>query len=99
MADVVKGVLGGAWALVIGWILPTFLSLQLIAALILPSWTSNSAIRGFLQGSTAVRQAVLLAVAAVLGLVLAAVKTPLYRVLEGYVLWPQWAADLSTRHQ
>ena len=99
MTDLVKGVLGGAWALIIGWILPTFLSLQLIAWSILPSWTSSDTIRGFTGTSTAGRQAILLAVAAVLGLVLAAVKTLLYRILEGYLLWPQWLASWSTKHQ
>jgi hypothetical protein len=36
MADLINSVLGGRWSLVIGWILPTFLSLQSIAFLVLP---------------------------------------------------------------
>jgi hypothetical protein len=99
MTDLVKGVLGGAWALIIGWILPIFLSLQLIAWLILPSWTSNDAVQRFMDTSAAGRQGTLLAVAVVLGLILAATKTPLYRILEGYSLWPQWLVNRSTKRQ
>jgi hypothetical protein len=99
MTDLVKGVLGGARALIIGWIVPTFLSLQLIGWSILPSWTGNETIQRLIDTSVVARQATLLAVAAVFGLVLAAVKTPLYRILEGYSLWPQWLADRSSRHQ
>lgn len=99
MTDLVKGVLGGAWSLIIGWILPTFIFLQLVAWLLAPSWAQYKIFGDFLSTGTAERQAALIAVAAVLGLVLAAVKTPLYRLLEGYWLWPQWLADLSTKRQ
>lgn len=34
MTDLVKGVLGSPRSLIIGWILPTFVTVQLIAALI-----------------------------------------------------------------
>jgi hypothetical protein len=99
MTDIVKGILDGAWALIFGWVLPTFLSLQLIAWLILPSWTDNESIRRFMQTSTAGRQAILLAIAVVLGVVLATLKSRLYRILEGYWLWPQWLADLAIKRQ
>jgi len=98
MADLVKGVLGRGWPLLVGWILPTFLSLQLIAALVLPAFVHVTAVDQFLRRSVATRQVSLLAIAAVAGVVLAAVRTMLYRVLEGYTLWPLKVAEYRIEH-
>ncbi|SFO23881.1 hypothetical protein SAMN05660359_02146 [Geodermatophilus obscurus] len=98
MTDLVKGIVGGGWNLVVGWILPTFLALQVVAWLLVPAWTTEAA-RSYVESPLATRQALLLAVSAVVGLVLAAVKTPLYRLLEGYLLWPRWLVDRSTTRQ
>lgn len=84
MGDIAKGVLGGGWTLVIGWILPTALNLAVFQVAIAPSLSRP----GFLnlpQGKTTVT---LLVVAVLFGLVLNALQTPLYRLLEGYALWP-----------
>jgi hypothetical protein len=94
MSDLVKSLMGGGWSLVIGWILPVFLSLQLITLLILPEVHDSAAIERFLQQPASSRQITLLAIAAVVGLVLAAAQAPLYRVLEGYALWPSKIADI-----
>lgn len=100
MTDLVKGVFGGGWALVVGWILPVFISLQLITSLVLPVVPSRfTAISNFRAEPAATRQVVLLAMAAVIGLVLAAMRTVLYRVLEGYTLWPAWLAQMRVRKQ
>src|ERR1700759_5445635 len=100
MADLVKNVLGGAWSLIIGWILPTYISFQLIAVLVLPSMREFRPVSQFFQLSSPTRQFALLAAAAVAGLVLAAAQAPLYRILEGYLLWPvsisSWRIE---RHQ
>jgi hypothetical protein len=100
VADLVKSVLGGAWSLIIGWILPTYISFQLIAALVLPGMREVKPVSQFLQFSSPTRQFALLAAAAVVGLVLAASQAPLYRILEGYLLWPGRIADWRIRrHQ
>jgi len=99
MTELIKGGVGSAWALIIGWVIPTFIGLEFMAWTIVPNWTENIAIQSFIRLPFAERQAILLAFAAVFGLVLAAAKTPLYRILEGYLLWPQRLADQSTRHQ
>jgi hypothetical protein len=95
MADLVKGVLGGGWSLVVGWILPVFVTLQLVTVLVLPTLPhSLPAYHHFATESAAAKQLTLLAVAAVAGLVLAAFQAPLYRLLEGYaVLWPSGLAE------
>lgn len=93
MADLVKGVLGGARSLLVGWILPVFLGLQLVTALVLPAVAEISVVEQFLDQPAGSRQLALLAIAAVAGLVLAAAQAPLYRILEGYILWPGAIAD------
>jgi hypothetical protein len=93
VTDLVKSVLGGARSLIVGWILPVFLDLQLLAVLILPDLRHVTAIDQFLKQTSTSRQVILLAVAVVAGLVLAAAQAPLYRILEGYILWPEKIAD------
>ena len=93
MTDLAKSVLGGARSLIVGWILPAFLGLQLLAALILPDLRQVTAIDQFLRQTSTSRQLILLSVAVVAGLVLAAAQAPLYRILEGYILWPATVAD------
>ena len=93
MTDLAKSVLGGVRSLIVGWILPAFLGLQLLAALILPDLRHVTAIDQFLNQTSPSRQVILLAVAVVAGLVLAAAQAPLYRILEGYILWPAKLAD------
>jgi hypothetical protein len=98
MADLIKGVLGGGWSLVVGWILPVFLSIQFIAVLALPGLAARvGMVHQFLAETQATRQVTLLATAAVIGLVLAAAQAPLYQVLEGYVLWPPRLAQHRIR--
>src|SRR4051794_15252814 len=97
MSDLVKTVLGGAWSLVVGWVLPIFLALQLMVVLLAPDLSDVELVRQFDSWSWASRQLAILAVAAVAGLVLAAAQAPLYRLLEGYLLWPRWLSGWRTR--
>jgi hypothetical protein len=101
VSDLVKGVLGGGWSLVVGWILPAFLSLQLLTVLVLPAMAARvPEYHRFAHEPLLTRQGALLAVAAVAGLVLAAGQAPLYRILEGYTLWPPVIAKYRIgRHQ
>ena len=100
MADLVKGVLGTTWSLIVGWILPVFVSLQIINFLILPELAYTKFVADFVHQSSASQQLSFLAIAVVSGLVLAAIQAPLYRILEGYILWPRKIADHRVRkHQ
>jgi hypothetical protein len=93
VSDLVKNLMGGGWSLIVGWVLPTFISMQLITILILPDVPQLIAARHFLQRSYASQQLTLLAVSLVVGIVLSAAQAPLYRVLEGYAMWPAWLAN------
>ncbi len=100
MADLAKSVLGGARSLIVGWILPVFLTLQLITALVLPDLRRVDGIQQFLNQTSTSRQVTLLAIAVVSGIVLAAAQAPFYRILEGYILWPAKIVDWrSKKHQ
>lgn len=88
MGEIAKGLLGGAWALVVGWILPTFLTLELAALLVAPAVPAEP-FRSFVSLNFTDSQLVILFLAAVVGFLLATLQTPLYKVLEGYWGWPR----------
>ena len=81
MSDIVKGIIGGGWPLLIGWILPAALNVLVFVFVVLPG-AGLAGGRGISQDGLVVAT-----VAVVVGLLLAAVQTPLYRLLEGYVGW------------
>lgn len=78
MGDIVKGVLGGGWSLLVGWILPSAINLLILGFLVVPDFEPLDWRK---QGP------LMLAGAAVLGLILASLQTPLYRLLSGLVGW------------
>src|SRR4051794_10586977 len=97
MADLVKGVVGGGWGLLVGWILPSLVSILLLRFVVLQN-LENDRLAGWLDDANAKQQgAALLIGAATLGLVLAGLKTQLYRVLEGYAGWGP-KVDATGRH-
>ncbi|MGW4759765.1 hypothetical protein [Streptomyces chartreusis] len=99
MGDIAKGVLGGGWALVVGWVLPTALNLAVFFLAVAPSLRRTRAIER-VWPDTASQTALLLLCASVLfGFVLNALQTPLYRILEGYLLWPRRVFDWGCRRQ
>jgi hypothetical protein len=89
MSGVLQGALSGGRALLVGWFLPSLINLLIFGFVIVPR---VSGFRDFAgpAGSEAARSAVFALVGtAVLGLVLAGLQTPLYRILEGYLGWPE----------
>lgn len=103
MLIIAKGVIEGAWTLIVGWVLPCAISLLLFRSLVLPSLGGDemviTAIYGRLNEDGAPDGALLLLLAAVvLGWFLSALSTPLYQILEGYELWPRRIRDSRVRH-
>jgi hypothetical protein len=85
VTDLLKGVLGGGWALVAGWIFPAGLAIGSFLLLVAPSF-------GEVERSGEVGL-IALGSAVALGVLFSALQTPLYRILEGYLLWPRRLAD------
>jgi hypothetical protein len=93
MTAIVTSLLGGGWELVAGWILPTALNSVLFGFLVLPSLRGVPAFHAVLTASHPAQALTLLVAAVVGGLVLSALQTPLYRLLEGY----NWPSGLRRR--
>ncbi|MFD8383185.1 hypothetical protein ACFV2X_32545 [Streptomyces sp. NPDC059679] len=98
MGDIAKGVLGGAWTLLVGWILPTALNLSVFFFTVAPSLHHIDLAQRLWPSSKVNTTLLLLTVSLLLGLVVSAVQALLYRLLEGYVLWPATAYDARCRH-
>ncbi|WP_199548330.1 hypothetical protein [Streptomyces sp. N35] len=99
MGDIAKGVLGGGWALLVGWVLPSAINLAVFFFAVAPSLEELGLMRRLWPSSQSSTMTLLLVCAVLLGLVLSALQQPLYRILEGYVLWPQRAYDRGLRTQ
>ncbi|MFB6641587.1 hypothetical protein ACFCYF_30585 [Streptomyces chartreusis] len=88
MGDIAKGALVGAWALLVGWILPTTINLAVLCFTVAPSLDGvMDATR--LRPTSSAGATWLLVFSVLFGLILNAMQSPLYRILEGYLLWPQ----------
>lgn len=95
MTGILQGALGGGRALLVGWILPSLINVLIFGFVVAPKLSRFGAL-----GAEAARAAIFgLVTTAVLGLVLAALQTPLYRILEGYLGWPHWLAQARRRRQ
>lgn len=99
MNDIAKGILGGGWSLIAGWILPTAINVLVFGFLVLPSLNGISIAGDLSRASVGERSLVVLGAAVGIGLILSALQTPLYRVQEGYLFWPRRVASRSRRRQ
>ena len=87
MSDLVKGVLGCGWSLLVGWILPSAVNLLILGLLVVPALGASGPVGWFNKADPKNQALALIAAAIVLGVVLAALQKPLYRMLEGYLGW------------
>lgn len=97
MLEVFKGVTSTAWSLLVGWIFPSLLNVLLFGLIVLPSVAGTGpfpAVSG--KNSNIVT---LLVASLTIGMLLSAVQTPLYRILEGYSLWWRWLFNAATQRQ
>ncbi|UJW30984.1 hypothetical protein L3Q67_38270 [Saccharothrix sp. AJ9571] len=93
MTGIFQGALGGGRAVLIGWILPSLINVLIFGFVVAPKLSRFGELN-----TEAARAAIFgLVTTTVLGLVLAALQTPLYRILEGYLGWPQWLARIRRR--
>ncbi|WP_316521230.1 hypothetical protein [Kitasatospora brasiliensis] len=98
MGDIAKGAFSGAWALLVGWILPTAVNLGVFLVAVWPTVRTTRLAAGTVPAGLPSTSLLLLTGAVVLGLVLFALRTPLYRLLEGYLLWPSWLTARRCAH-
>ncbi|MGZ2358612.1 hypothetical protein LRE75_18220 [Streptomyces sp. 372A] len=98
MGDIAKGVLGGGWSLLVGWILPTAINLAILAITMGPSLRQVPVANQIFTASPGAKALLLLIASVLTGLILNALQVPLYRVLEGYLLWPARLYARRSRH-
>ena len=92
--------LTGSWGLVAGWILPVSIVAALFGVLTLPSLGEWSAFAALSTASAAQKGLILLIVSVAIGLTLSTMSTPLYRILEGYAIWPaKWQRGRIKHHR
>ena len=100
MSGIIQGALGGGRALLVGWFLPSLINLLIFGFVVVPEISGFQALARSGQGGQAARAALFALVGtAVLGLALAALQTPLYRILEGYLGWPERLFGASRHRQ
>ena len=99
MSGVLTGALGGARALLIGWFVPSLINVLVFAIVIVPRQSGLAALTGPGNIDTARSTVFILVGTMVLGLTLAALQTPLYRVLEGYLGWPGWLSKKGKQRE
>lgn len=89
MGDLFKGLLGGGWSILVGWIVPSALNVLALVFVVLPPVHGKGLFSGhsLLSGHSRREDVAVLGASAVAGLLLAAVQTGLYRILEGCVGW------------
>ncbi|MFG2030473.1 hypothetical protein [Streptomyces sp. NPDC048825] len=97
MGDIAKGALGGAWTLLVGWILPTALNLAVFLLAVAPSLRGLGPFDRLRSAGSTSSGLALLTGALLLGLVANACQNSLYRLLEGYLLWPASAYEAGCR--
>jgi hypothetical protein len=89
VGDIAKGVLGGAWSLLVGWIVSTAVNLSVFLLVIAPDLRRFGPVSRVWSATRTSTSMMLLVGAVLIGLVLHALQNPLYRALEGYILWPK----------
>jgi hypothetical protein len=99
VTTVLQGALGGGRALLVGWFLPCLINLLVLGFTVLPrlSGFQTLASSGSVDGTRAA--SFILVGTIVSGVTLAALQTPLYRMLAGYLGWPERLFAAGRRNQ
>lgn len=92
MTEVLKAFAGGSWAFLVSWLLPTVAAAGLFAIVVYPQVPKDYTTGLLKLDSTTGPVAVGLAIF-VLAFVTASFSQQLYRILEGYLIWPGFLQD------
>jgi hypothetical protein len=92
MTNILAGLTSGARTFLVGWVFPSVITVALFAFLVLPSLDHLPVLEDLADLAAGTRTLTLAASAITLAVVLSALQTPLYRLLEGYS-WPRWLQE------
>lgn len=93
--SLLSGLGEGGWGLFAGWIVPAAIAVVVSMLLIFPA--SLPLMEEFSKLDATERSLILAFASAAIGFVLSAAQVPLYRILEGYLLWPSGLAARRRR--
>jgi hypothetical protein len=93
MTNILAGLTSGARTFLVGWAFPSAITVALFTFLVLPSIDHLPVLKDLADLSAGTRTLTLAATAIAIAIVLSALQTSLYRLLEGYYLWPQSLQD------
>jgi len=99
VADLLKGVASGGWTWVVSWLFPSLIAVAAFGLLILPANRTLPILAELTRLSVAERTATLIGAALMIALLLSALSTILYRLLEGYLLVPEFLRSRLTARQ
>ena len=96
MSEVLKNL----WGKVYAWALPSALTLGVFWLFVYPEMTiSHGWLDTISDAETTEKTAVFVALSGAIAFALSTFSTPLYRILEGYLLWPKWLQNRRTARQ
>lgn len=94
MTDILRGLTGAGWSFLVAWVLPSVVTVVLFGWAIYPA-VDDLPVLDQVAGMEATQQLVVAGfVALILAVVLSQSQVLLYRLLEGYVLWPAKIRDI-----
>jgi len=98
MTDILQGLVSGGLPFLFAWVLPSAIAVSAFALEIFPL-AKHLAVLEAISGMSGASQALVMAfVAVAIALIMNAVDTPLYRVVEGYV-WPGGLQNWGSKRQ
>lgn len=100
MADILTSIAAGGWGFLVAWLLPSAIVVGSWVLIILPRLSAVGI--GIPSSWDATTSGLVLGFAIVaIAFILAALSTPLYRILEGYLLWPRrlYASRVAAQQQ
>jgi hypothetical protein len=86
LTDILKGLAGGGWSFLVSWVFPSAALSSLFASIVFPHLEHLPMAKEVAELKLAQRLLVLAFISVMLGLLLSATSTFLYRLLEGYHL-------------
>jgi hypothetical protein len=93
LSEIVKSLWGKLYA----WAFPSALALGVYWVFVYPETTIS---HGWLSATSDTQKAtIFIAITAAIAFSLNAFSAPLYRILEGYLLWPEWLQQRGTERQ
>jgi hypothetical protein len=98
MTDILRGLAGGGWLFLFSWVLPGGIVIGTFALMVLPYLAHLPLLRNVAMMGGAQKLLVVAGSSLVVGALLQATSTSLYRLMEGYS-WPSWLRQWSERRQ